>query len=1611
MKKKINVMVSVLLCIVSVLAVYRSVSYIVTMAEGGNAVKPVEIPKKDRSKEIGTKENPFLLLEIVPNKAMATVSYLFAGCEPVDMEKVGYSREGNYLLTTVGITPGLIKSEKVTEYVFEEEWPADKIKPKETDDNLIGEWISTKGEDYAEYGYYEYAGEGKGEFSLKEDLLVYAGKNQGDIRVNDKAFSYVGNGMGSYQWVKTASYAYVGETNGNYNRVETKEGVVEFQEVGEGNGKYQKKMFLDGEEENTEGRFWMLRTDKQYYRMHHYEYTNPDYLLENAFGRTAKDGFVSKAVVITPDQLQRENLRLIDEADMIAISAWDDGDGILPGAKTKLWELFNKEGASLTDAEKSQRTFIDRKDKEGNDVKGNDLSWEATLKIVNRMASATPAGIMLDQKHTYENSTSGAYNVGKLYIMLMQYGAKRFKERYMDDSILDADGQPRFRSATGGALGVKTGYYDNPHLTYDSDPQKALEQKTTWDQYTFTTGTDQQNKLLMDCPYLPSGRNNAKDTIITYNGDMKSFWNMRAEEIEEFPKDPNNPDYLGSNSEMFDYFTKEGERPTKLTFNDGYAFILRGLKAGQTEYKKKLRILELQPCAEFIYGSEDWKLYYSQLFPWFTGDYDNPEQLSVTTMASIEFNADITDINSEYDMIICGLNQNESNGKDGYAYNDPYLGSGKLRYTSLGGLVDTNAWGWEYKKKEDVQAFSSKGSDAYQSNARYSGNDITKKKYEELKDFLAAGKPIVVAEDFYQWEGKIDTSKVDQSSYIYKLVTPLEKSGMETVDPMNQALTKKETLFRFGKHSKAALKEALAYENCRLEIADYPAEYDYDPDKLANGENKKVTYTDKNGQEKSTSVSGIIKAGSVKYNTDVDKDGNMQLRYRFTVQGREEEKYEYGVNLYIDRDGNGIFEDSLKEQKELAAAGQNGMGSSNEEKVAQTTFKITDETGQKIDPNKLLAGHTYLLTRSLPDSERGILPWKLELSAQANQSIRSSVINYTCIQKKDSEKTKIKVLQMNLTPDMKNNANTFVNFSDTNTKTGARFAAYLAAVPEFDVQIHYMDNYDIEDIENIDNDEDKKAALGEIASWEDITNLEEDWNKVKYWSNIFCDTNYTEKEQLKHWKEYLSEIDMLIIGFCDNACFTENEVFYKGFMDFVEQGKGVILSHDLVKDATDYYRHPDKVTSHDPELRTLAGQRRKYYNTKATEGSEEWNKFCYNEVQLNGNPVSLLPKNDRKGPEVFRIVKQPDGQQVEQPVGKYYISTVSSISYDKNGESVEIKRSEYMDNSLRLFMTFGEKNIRDRAVNEYNYDKDNDNGNEDDEYDKFTWGWPGSSKTSYVKKANQGQITTYPYAIEQNIRVAVTHGQNYQLDLEQSSGGDVTVWFNLTDKWDSDVTPGAKNDGIYSSRSGDAANHYYIYTKGNITYTGLGHSREEHSDPKKASPLTDSEVRLFVNTMIASYRVTPEVPYIEVTNKDASKNGDEYFLYLLQTGEEMIDTKHKTYTVKFMVNDGGLTADGNSRYYLQYQDSDGNVLNPQPDTTKYKDAQLELVGADGESPQYRVSNLGEYSFEVPYSDILDDGVAVYNLKLTTKYMRGTKEYSRTRTSRITIYATPLFELN
>ncbi|XCA82647.1 DUF5057 domain-containing protein [Exiguobacterium mexicanum] len=115
-----------------------------------------------------------------------------------------------------------------------------------------------------------------------------------------------------------------------------------------------------------------------------------------------------------------------------------------------------------------------------------------------------------------------------------------------------------------------------------------------------------------------------------------------------------------------------------------------------------------------------------------------------------------------------------------------------------------------------------------------------------------------------------------------------------------------------------------------------------------------------------------------------------------------------------------------------------------------------------------------------------------------------------------------------------------------------------------------------------------------------------------------------------------------------------------------------------------------------------------------------------------------------------------------------------------------------------------------------------------------------NTSTSVVPTAT-GLFTEYPYKLSGSLgatkTIKTTHNQYFSLDLENE---ELTTWFNLVGN---------------NRTAGDSANHYYMYTVGNLTYSGAGHVQTFNERDEK---------EIFINTMFRAFIGSNHAPKIEV---------------------------------------------------------------------------------------------------------------------------------------------------
>lgn len=1704
--------------------------------KGSTVAETITYQKKDETAQIGTAKNPFTILEVVPNQTMAAVGYLFSGCEPVDISSntaamLKYQEVfGDYdTATRTYGTQGIAEVEMKVYGVFAADFPNDLGYGASVDNQVSNEAADKL--HFGQYGYFEHVADGQGSYRY-----VPAQGNLSGYFTPFAENEVPKAGEATYRWVPLISYEQTQDnvapkqslgayyltgntyTNQGLDEKDDSKSYFAFEEGSSASPFYGQTLISDVEsyypENNSaltlerdeigtaqdveEKRFYQFRYEQVYHTYAEYGIAHKNQWIKALFGE--QQDVVTQVVTVTPEQLQGENIKKGDsilwDADMVI---FHDSQVAIP---------VNISGLT------HQNTSFDKT------FSGHDLTGDAYHALIRRQASGSPAMVFMDGSAMRIADS----NMGKLYGVLNSVGAKYYYNVYCNSE--------------------ETGENNQPLWVAEKDANAA------------------ENQWIYDMPDKAGFFAGSQSFVLNWDGTDDIFTKVIKED-ETLCE--NTETVLAAMGRMY---------PSAHSFGVGVS------SSDTISYKTKVDILELQPVAEFIYGASDWRSYYLGLLPKdFVGNSENLEEdVNVTTMATYEFNGKEEDLNTCYDMILIGASQNEENGlvENGQGgYNDKKLNNydengnliSALAYATVGDLVSTDngeVYYSDYSRFKNICDFdrperykednfhwisgtidawnnstsqsasfigANNGSDISQCNIRYNATDVTQKKYKELLDF-SVKNPIVVDGLLFDDQKEVDKNVVDSSSFIYALA----KVATSTENNTETYVVRYEDI----RSSKATEYNQLVLEPaCDLLFSSEPNQ-----NFAAQGEGgKPVEYS---YQVADTSDKTIDKS-TIRNNDQTDENNNHVLRYHFTVQGKPEAKYK--VSLAIDSDGNGDF--SSEETTEDLY-------------ILDTTEGVLENTTVNQSRSEyLMAGHSYMVVRKLPETERGMLPWELRVEQTDSSSIRYVENGYTRVP--GAEPETIRVLQMNLTSedDMGTNVDTKINFADTQSDVGKRFQKYLGNVDDYDIQVTFMENYS------------KK-------------------------SDVLSFNKYSEDAET--WTAYLMQYDMLILGFMDEASFTDNEVFLAGFEAFVKAGKSVILSHDMVSDKSfaypsaefyldglnwKYKDTQDTCWAVNQEtsayLRQLSGQMKKTY-AMLPNGATSFGSYA--RTYSRGKNVSLLPDKNLKVAYLYRWDSSglfqgnwkftEDKSTCAWMTRKDYLYQVPGV-----GENI----CSLMDNSIRT-MVFASRVKAEDTTDRKIVNPSANNA----VVEKSSLKWIDSCNTNTVKMANRGQITQYPFAIEDTISVATTHAQNYKLNLEENEssafdmrfgvdgafdewadvpktevawneyateknygalvynngnsygyaqvnesnsasrnggaftsmnvqietndgqklehiitfltadakgninlspqlenlepgsytyylgstgftstnleqlnenpywhddciygtarmsitdgtdemeysldmsamaqwmgidasdiknvtvclygmsstqdnpprfgsadtkeyvsqlettiGGDTIVWFNLSNDGDDSTN-------IYSAKDGDSANNYYIYTKDNITYTGFGH----------AATMTDDEIRLFINTMISSFRSSPSAPYVTVENEDVINNGSISTLY----AEEKENVSVKEVLLK--VNDDSNTA--GKKIYRMKVTSDG----AKADSLRLTDGSTIQENEDG---TFTVEKGKVYVLSVPYGDettentIAGEGKLTYQVSLSATYQNQTLSSDR-RTIRV--MSMPLFGLD
>ena len=952
--------------------------------------------------------------------------------------------------------------------------------------------------------------------------------------------------------------------------------------------------------------------------------------------------------------------------------------------------------------------------------------------------------------------------------------------------------------------------------------------------------------------------------------------------------------------------------------------------------KSSIRVLDLEPCYDFSDTLKS-KLQTDVVnMMGMNGIYDT-SAINITQMSSAEFIGKIEDLNEKYDMIYLGARVGKMNTENGVTvYNDPQMKG--LIYSHVGDYYDyatdtttenvTQARetynarhrlqdsSLDHRKTNDDDP-TNKSADVY----RGPGNDMNSTRYEEFCQFIEAGYPVIIADTFIKVDNNnipvASTDTLDKNSYFYKLVQfalQKDENGQYLYWQKNifteSQLTDNTADTKLGTTLSARRSVFCNYLNLsKLSVnwvttygAAYPQELKYN--------------SDQNGASNGGSLEKI--------------DGKYQLQYIFNLQNDaaiSQTGTTYDCKLFVDKNADGRFSGSDYVEGKTYT--------SSEEVSGLTVYIRKGDEWNKVDPiatangnrYELRTGETYRVIRALPEEYVGVIPWKLVFYDNADRLVRTAKSGYTSVPQQNGKKT-IRVLQL-----LSSENNNWNLHDEQNGDTN--FSKYIKGLTDWNVVGLDQVNWDGTVIPSTSIDS---------MSVTDLVN-----KKLNIGGTSDTDIQKIYQESYNLFQQY----DMLILGFGDAYKFGYTYGAYDpskeippeimanvkrnlavgwAVRDYIESGKSILFTHDT----TSYVNNIQSVIPYNDN-----GKAESYHSNYWYWGYE-FNKTIRASVGL-----------DRYGAlKEYYTQRAANSTGEEQKRDQEYLKILESYTFDEikepNSDNELWQKEGVTKYTVVRFLRSYLEDLRINGSSSVKFPVENSllkKAGYDGGYP--SWNYPSTmlmgdyaGKSLIATQVNDGQITQYPYQIsaDEQLEISNTHYQwlqpNMELDRNGDGKNDIVVWYCISGVADGQY----KDTNIYNITPNDVVNNYYIYTMGNVTYSGAGHSR----------PSKDAEIKLFVNTMIAAYNAGVTAPSVNFKDKSGSKIQSVYMLYDPVNHIVLDDKNNGTISVNFQADDYNILAGGQQlcvEFYKSCADDTAGAISVDGITGKV--LRLKMDGEDG----------------------------------------------------------------
>lgn len=762
-------------------------------------------------------------------------------------------------------------------------------------------------------------------------------------------------------------------------------------------------------------------------------------------------------------------------------------------------------------------------------------------------------------------------------------------------------------------------------------------------------------------------------------------------------------------------------------------YIISAINVPVVEKNDSFKVLDIEPC--YVDDRTADAISGNTIKKWFTDKKYDVKDVKVTHVSMAEFIGKIDDLTA-YDMIYFGLSRNKFHLDQGgnTLYNDSRMNG--LIYSNVGDICvvspdHSGLLNTDYYYNGIGQRVGIKGID---DNAR-----------------VANQATYPYANNTYRYSGN------DITSEKYKHIVEYVKTGSPVVvddgffDIVGNNYNINEYYIDNSSNIFRLMKEIISKDNVMVRsqaISKTNVLYDYiqlGKPQISLVEQPKVQGTE-----------------YVKLSTN-----KMNFTFSLSNQGAADSNALFDVKLYLDVNADGKFSNV----QEVISANDVKLF---ENGKYMAPVETKDDTGNTSYHYELRAGmkHNYELVYDLPENYIGIIPWKLKVS-QVDNEYRYDFKEGFVYRENIGPAQKINILQINTAS---YRYSTF-NMEEDLNNPNSLFNRLLKQVGEYDIKI--------------------TTISSDVLGWQ-------------------------------YQPGYFDQYDMLIIGFADMVDIPDINGTVRGIKDYINEGKPVLFTHDTTS----------------------------YQNSSVN--TDQWGYFFNSEIRnlVGLDRYGILSSDALK--EGLNLVKG------DWWTGNLYNQAVEYAKENHTDLAYEPRSNRNVITKQNQGMTYGDL-VRHAGYVGLDYNT--------------YFNWKGTStvrhpsgeivyQTTRVSQVNKGQITTYPFLIPEDFTVSDTHSQYYQLNLNEDADSDgesdIVVWYTLEGG-------GYLNNSLYSASPRDIRDNYYIFTKGNVTYSGVGHSSIRDNE---------NELKLYINTMIAAYSSGVHAPDITIREKEDTDSAEVGTIYV-----------------------------------------------------------------------------------------------------------------------------------